>query len=151
MATVMEYTLMTLRSQLVCQCLLMVNLTFIVACRLLLVRLAEMKDNKLSLQDVATSRQVSSVLTRVQASDNFRNLFEVPVLFYVLCTICLTLASLPKWLIVGGWFFVALRYFHSWIQCTYNRVIDRFICFFSSFLILQALWVGVFLTFQPSM
>lgn len=44
-------------------------------------------------QSIATSRAISSTLEDTAPADNFRNLFEVPVLFFV---VCLTLLSLDR-------------------------------------------------------
>jgi hypothetical protein len=121
----------------------MVVLVFVVGCRLLLVRIEEMRDKRLSLQQAANSLQAGNHFTNVQASDNFKNLFEVPVLFYALCAVAINVSVVPQWLVSGGWVFVVLRGIHSFIQCTYNNVGHRFLAFFSSFLLIVALWVGL--------
>jgi hypothetical protein len=40
-----------------------------------------------------------------------------------------------------AWGFVLLRVIHSIVQCTYNRVIHRFIAYFMSCLFLLFMWV----------
>jgi hypothetical protein len=44
---------------------------------------------------------------------------------------------------MGAWLYVALRYVHSFIHLTYNRVIHRFAVYVLSTVILFMLW-GVF-------
>ena len=134
---------MTFTVHFIFQCVAMVALIFIVGCRLLIVRIKEIQDKRLSLQNVANSLQVSTHLMNVQASDNFKNLFEVPVLFYALCAVAINLSTVPQWIVYGGWVFVILRIVHSFIHCTYNNVGHRFVAFLISFLLVIGLWLGL--------
>jgi len=86
---------------------------------------------------------VAARLERVQAADNFKNLFEVPVLFYALSATALALGNIAQWLVIGAWGFVALRYLHSLVQCTYNKVTHRLLAFLSSSLLLVGMWIAV--------
>jgi hypothetical protein len=135
---------MTPTQQLVAALLAMVVLAFAVGMRLLAVRIAEMRARRVHPQAVATSLQVSVALQNVQAADNFRNLFEVPVLFYALCATSLALNHVPMWLPFAAWAFVLLRYAHSIIQCTYNKVMHRFVVFITGFALLVATWMAFF-------
>ena len=118
----------------------MVAITAVVWVRLYVQRIREMRHRGISPGQLATSRQAASTLQDTTAADNFRNLFEVPVLFYVLC---LTLYATHRGGVVllgGCWLFVALRAAHSAIQCTYNKVMHRFYVYFVSTVLLFALW-----------
>lgn len=57
---------------------------------------------------------------------NFVNLFEMPILFYVLCGLFIMTGSGDQLSLAFAWGFVATRAVHSFIQCTYNKVIHRF-------------------------
>ena len=57
----------------------MVLLTFFVGLRLFAVRVREMREQRIHPQTASTSLQMASQLQNVQAADNFKNLFEVPV------------------------------------------------------------------------
>lgn len=127
-------------------CLALVLLTFVVGGRLLYTRVSEMKEKKIHPQKAATSLQMAAQLVNVQAADNFRNLFEVPVLFYALVAVALATHHTPGWLVVGVWAYVALRVVHSFIHCTYNKVMHRLLAFLTSFGLLVALWVGFVVT-----
>ncbi len=124
---------MTNTAFLVASCLAMVLLTFAVGLRLLLVRMSEMREKRVPPQSASTSLQVAAKLQNVQAADNFKNLFEVPVLFYALCGVALALSHVPGWLVAGAWLFVLLRVVHSLIHCTYNKVMHRFPVFMAGF------------------
>jgi hypothetical protein len=121
----------------------MVGLTALVWVKLYADRLREMRARRISPQSVATTRAAASKLENTNAADNFRNLFEVPVLFYVWCiAIALTGGSTPG-LVVAAWTYVGLRALHSLIQVTYNRVIHRFLAYVASTLLLFGLWAAL--------
>lgn len=124
----------------------MVLITFFVGLRLFAVRVREMREQRIHPQTASTSLQMASQLKNVQAADNFKNLFEVPVLFYALCAVALATAHVPAWLALGAWLFVLLRLAHSINHCTYNKVMHRFPVFMLGFAVVVALWVGFFVT-----
>ena len=118
----------------------LVALTCIVWLRLYQTRLGEMNVKRIHPQKVALSKDMN-LLEDTRAADNFRNLFELPVLFYLALIVAgLTGMASPVFLFLA-WTFVALRYLHSYIHCSYNRVKDRFTAYLLSSLSLWALWV----------
>jgi hypothetical protein len=135
---------------LLASCLAMVLLTFAVGARLLFVRVKEMREKRVHPQSASTSLLMAAKLQNVQAADNFRNLFEVPVLFYALVAVALATSHTPGWLVAGAWMFVFLRAVHSYIHCTYNKVMHRFPVFLLGFGIVVALWAAFFFTMPRS-
>lgn len=69
---------------------------------------------------------------------NFRNLLELPVLFYVLCIYLYVTSSVDAIYLALAWAFVALRVVHSLIHCTSNTVMARFLVYAAGAL---ALWL----------
>lgn len=121
--------------------LAMVGLTLVVWLRMYVVRIGQMRRDRIHPQAVATSAQASARLTQSSAADNFRNLFELPVLFY-LGLIVAAFANLADALTLGlAWLFVITRIVHSAIQCGYNKVMHRFFAYVSGALALWALWI----------
>lgn len=120
----------------------MAMLTFAVGLRMVRDRVAEMRAQRIHPQSVPTSSQLYARLQDIRSADNYRNLFEVPILFYALCALALANPPVPGWLAVGAWAFVAIRTAHSVVQCTYNKVMHRFPLFLASFLLLAVLWVA---------
>ena len=119
----------------------LVLLTAIVWVRLYVERLREIRQRRINPQSLATSAAAGQTLQRVQASDNFRNLFEVPVLFYALCAVLApTEYGSSTVFVAGAWLYVALRYVHSLIHLTYNRVTHRFAVYALSTVVLFILW-----------
>lgn len=108
--------------------LAMVALTLVVWLRLYAVRLPEMRRSRIDPQQLAGSAD-KHLLKDTRASDNFINLFEVPVLFYVLVLTTIAAGVDDAWLPGLAWAFVGLRAIHSLIQCSYNRVVHRFIAY----------------------
>ena len=72
---------------------------------------------------------------------NFTNLHEIPVLFYLLGVLVITL-NINSPLINGlAWGFVALRMVHSTIHISYNNAKHRFYPYLFSALILLVMWL----------
>ena len=131
---------MTPSGSLVLSCAAMVLLTGIVAVRMLLARIHEMKTRRIHPQTVANSRQAAEKYQQIQASDNYRNLIEMPVLFYLVCALVLALNKADGAYALGAWAYVLLRYAHSFIHVTYNQVMHRFAAFLASGVVLAVLW-----------
>ena len=122
--------------------LTMVFLTFAVWFYLYVLRIAETKHLITNLDDLQTRTQVGKLLTVSAAtSDNLKNLFEMPVLFYLAAMLAMVLLIQDALLIQLAWGFVILRIVHSVIHCTYNRVMHRFIAYLASCLFLILMWI----------
>jgi hypothetical protein len=127
---------------LVAACTTLVALTFVVGLRMFFVRISEMRAKRIHPQSVALSAQRSQKLEDARASDNYNHLFELPVVFYVLCVVAIAASHIPAWLPALAWLFVALRIVHSAIQCTYNKVVHRFSVFLAGFFLVFAMWAA---------
>ena len=83
-------------------------------------------------------------------SNNFKNLFELPVLFYALCLYLFVTATVESVDVVAAWLFLVFRAVHSAVHCTVNIVIVRFLAYCAAalalwFMLGRAIW-GVFQT-----
>lgn len=74
-------------------------------------------------------------------SDNFKNLFEIPVLFYALVLYLFTTQQVDGIYVSAAWIFVIFRIFHSLVHCTVNIVMLRFYLYLCSTL---AVWFIAF-------
>ena len=126
--------------------LAMVVLTFAVGLRMLYSRVQEMRQKRLHPQKAATSKTMAANLEDIQAADNYRNLFETPVLFYALVACAVAAAYAPPWLVIGAWCYFGLRVVHTIIHCTYNNVMHRLAAFAIGFVLLVGLWIAFVLT-----
>ena len=121
----------------------LVALTMAVAVRMYVVRIGEMLERRISPQSIATSRAAAERLENTGPADNFRNLFELPVLFHALCLALYVTDRVTTTQLVLAWIFVALRVVHSAIHVTYNRVMHRFRAYVLGMACLFVMW-GVF-------
>lgn len=129
--------------------LCLVLLTMLVWLTLFLRRIPYMQKNNINPQALDTPDKKHQVLPDniEQPAHNLANLFEIPVIFYVLCLIMMQLNIQSELLVGLAWGFVITRVIHSAIQCTYNLVMHRFIVFTVSSLIL---W-GMLLAFMAKL
>jgi hypothetical protein len=118
----------------------LVGLTFGVWIFLYVQRLTELRVRRIDPQALSRSAQRNATLENTSGADNFRNLLELPVLFYVLCLVLLATGSVTAEYVYGAWAYVALRALHSAIHCTYNRVVHRFTAYVLSSLLLFGMW-----------
>lgn len=106
-------------------------------------RLGELRSRRIHPQQVATSKQMSETLQNTQSADHFRNLFEVPVLFYALCGFIALTRMTTLLLLACAWGYVVLRAAHAYIHLSHNKVVRRFQTFVASTIVLYVMW-GVF-------
>ena len=106
----------------------MMVLTMVVWVVLYARRIPAMRRANRPVQEYTTpERGVQQLPEQVNyASNNFKNLFELPVLFYGLCLYFHVTGQVTGVEIVAAWLFVGFRALHSAIHCTVNIVIARF-------------------------
>ena len=73
-------------------------------------------------------------------SDNLKNLFEIPVLFYALALYLFVTQQVDALYVGAAWIFVVFRVLHSVVHCTVNVVMVRFYLYLISTL---AVWLMV--------
>ena len=78
------------------------------------------------------------------ASRHLINLYEAPVLFYTISIIAYVTQVGGFAVVALAWAYVLLRYLHSYVHLTSNRVLLRFRVFAASQVILIAIWIVVF-------
>ena len=118
----------------------MAALTFVVWLRMYFMRVGEMRRERVHPQSVALSAQMAERLKDTRAADNFRNLFELPVLFYLALAVAVQTGQVTDITLALAWLFVVLRVAHSAIHCTYNTVYHRFYAYLAGGLVLWLLW-----------
>jgi hypothetical protein len=122
--------------------LVMVLLTFIVWVYMYVLRLSEISHKSIDPQDLRDRNQAQQLLTdSANPSNNLKNLFEMPVLFYLAVMLSLVLLIQDRLLVQLAWGYVALRILHSVVHCSYNRVVHRFTAYALSCLFLLLIWI----------
>lgn len=118
--------------------LAMVALTFIVWGVMYVLRLGYITAKKLDVQSLSSPEKMSAALPEHvnNAANNLRNLFEVPVLFYVVCVYITLVGISSPTLVTLAWAYVSLRALHSLVHCSLNIVKLRFTFYFASCVVL---------------
>jgi hypothetical protein len=122
---------------------LMVLLTFIVGCIVVKSSFASVKKGEVKANyfRLMQGQEVPTFIT--QSTRNFNNQFEIPVLFYVVVTLYISLAIDSTVALVFAWLFVVLRCVHTYIHLTYNHILHRMSVFWAAFLCVVVLWVNL--------
>ncbi len=100
--------------------------------------LAWSRASRIAKQGISEIRKTGFPTHVVNAGDNFKNQFEVPVLFYALCLFFFVTNGVTQLVLIAAWVFVIARILHALVQLTKNVIFPyRFGAFFiSSFSIL---------------
>lgn len=105
----------------------MVFLTLVVWVYMYIHRISFITSKKLTPKDLTPSAFAQiSPSTVANPSDNFKNLFEIPVIFYVLVLYLFITKQVDAVYVNAAWVFVVFRALHSAVHCTFNRIILRF-------------------------
>ena len=121
--------------------LIQVFLTFLVWFRMYYQRINEMKEKNIEPQELATREKGRQLMIDSAASsDNLRNQFEMPVLFYLAIVLALNLMWQDPMLVTFAWLFVAFRTAHAIVHTTYNAVMHRFWMYLFSCFALLGMW-----------
>ncbi len=119
-----------------------VLLTAIVWFWLFITRIAEMKRSRINPQKLATAVAGADLLKSVAGpADNFKNLFETPVLFYVAVITLYVTQMVDAVFLTLAATFVLFRYIHSFVHITYNNVMHRFKVYMLATLTLWIIWI----------
>jgi hypothetical protein len=65
-------------------------------------------------------------------SDNLKNLFEIPTLFYALVLYLYVTNQVDSTFVAAAWVFAVFRVLHSAVHCTINVIVIRFWLYFVS-------------------
>ncbi|GMG86924.1 MAPEG family protein [Biformimicrobium ophioploci] len=119
----------------------MVLLTFIVTTVTLSARIKSVKSGRVSLSYYRLMQGQDLPDSVTKSSRHFGNLFEIPVLFYVVATLFVVLGIEDRLAVGIAWAFVAARCIHALIHLTYNNVLHRLYAFMAGNVCVLALWV----------
>jgi hypothetical protein len=105
-----------------------VFLTLVVWVYMYIRRIAFITANNIRSQDLAVPGALAQISPPAisNPSDNLKNLFEIPVLFYALTLYLFITKQVDTLYVDAAWVFVAFRVLHSVVHCTFNLVMLRF-------------------------
>ena len=106
----------------------MMLLTLVVWVYMYIRRIHFLQSNDIQPGQISTPEALARLTPPAVAtpSDNLKNLFELPVLFYGLCLVLFATGQVDGGYVAAGWAFVAFRALHSAVHCTFNHIMMRF-------------------------
>jgi hypothetical protein len=105
-----------------------IGLTFCVWVYMYVKRIAFIRGQGLTPEEMAIPGRLAELSPPdvSNPSDNFKNLFEMPVIFYALALALYASGRVDLTYLTAAWVFVAFRVLHSIMHCTANVVMVRF-------------------------
>lgn len=125
----------------------LVSLTFFIVIRLGLVRVRAVRQDGLNPGYFKYNRGGKPPEYMLRTEQNYTNLFELPILFYVAVIIAYITASVDLANILLAWLFVITRFIHTYSHLLHNKLLLRRKIFLYSSLVLIILWVKLFIQF----
>lgn len=118
----------------------MALLTLFVALRMLLLRIQSVRSGKLTVGYFRLNEggEVPDDLAR--ATQHYDNLFEMPVLFYLIVVVLFMTSSVNILFVILAWSYVGFRIAHAYVHMTYNNVIHRKNVFLLGTFVLYSMW-----------
>jgi hypothetical protein len=116
-----------------------VVLTFFVWVYMYIRRISFIRSNDISPEELAVPGALAQVSPPgvSNPSDNLKNLFEIPVIFYAVALYLFVTNQVDATYVTAAWVFVGFRALHSAVHCTINLVMLRFYLYLLSTL---AVW-----------
>jgi len=108
--------------------------------------LAYSRVSRIAKQGMGEIRKTGFPVHVNNASDNFKNQFEIPVVFYALCVFFVVTNGVTQAVLIAAWVFVVARLLHALIQLTKNIIFPyRFLSFLVSALAVTAMTILAFI------
>lgn len=121
----------------------MVVLTCVVLGAMFRTRVKAVKSGQVSAAFFKLYRGEEEPEASVLLSRHFKNLFEAPTLFYVVCLAAMTIGQSALVLHLLAWMYVLLRVAHAYIHIVRNKLRLRIYVYFASWIVLFLMWVFV--------
>jgi len=123
----------------------LVALVAIIWFSMVFARTAHIRRNPPRAEDFASGENALRYFQPVEMpSNNFSNLFEMPVLFFALVPLLMITHQGNHIQVMLAWVYVALRALHSFIHIVVRKVVLRATVYWLSCAVLIAMWVGFF-------
>jgi hypothetical protein len=105
-----------------------VFLTLLVWVYMYIRRISFITSKNLSQKDLAVPGALAQIPppSVSNPSDNLKNLFEIPIIFYAIVLYLFITKQVDTIYVNAAWVFVVFRALHSAVHCTFNLIILRF-------------------------
>ncbi|MBO1924977.1 MAPEG family protein [Thiomicrorhabdus sp. 6S3-12] len=121
--------------------LVMLGLTFYTGLRMLFLRFKAVAHEGLNPRYFLHNRGGKLPDTLTQTEQHYQNLFELPILFYLLVLSVYVTQSLDPLQLVLGWLFVVSRLWHTTVHLGANNLAKRRKAFLFGGLVLILCWI----------
>jgi hypothetical protein len=131
----------------------MMLLTLVVWLYMYVRRIGFIMKNKINSQELAAPGALAQISPPgvSSPSDNLKNLFEIPVVFYAVALFLYSTSQVDAIYVGAAWIFVAFRILHSAVHCTFNLVILRFFLYLAATLTVWFIVIRAALKFTGAM
>ncbi len=119
----------------------MVVLTVVILVKLFRSRVQAVKDEKISAAFFRTYQGEDEPDSTIKLSRHFKNLFEAPTLFYVVCLAAMSLHQVTLAFVLLAWTYVLARIAHAFVHVGRNRLGKRIQAYMLSWIVLFSMWL----------
>lgn len=121
----------------------MVGLIFIVFLTMFVTRAGHIRRNPPTSGEFDSGEAALRYFSPIEMpANNYRNLFEMPVLYFALVPLLLLTDQASGVQVALAWVYVALRCLHSFVHIGPKKVPVRALLFALSAMVLMAMWIG---------
>jgi hypothetical protein len=119
----------------------MVLLTFVVLVIMFRSRVRAVREGLVPVTYFRLYQGAAEPESTAKPARHFANLFEAPLLFYVVCLAAMVLHFTGIGMQALAWMYVAARIMHAYIHLGGNRLRWRMRIYFLSWIVLLSMWV----------
>ncbi len=122
----------------------MAFLTLTIGLRMLKLRIKAVKEGAINPAYFRLNRGGKLPEYLAKSTQHYDNLFEMPILFYVVVVLVYVTGHVDPIYLVSAWLFLIARVVHAVIHVTYNNVQHRRNAFLMGTLVLYGIWGRLF-------
>ena len=119
----------------------MAFLTFILGFSVLFTRISSVQNGVVNIDFYKIFQGGEPPESVIKTTRHWANLYEAPILFYIVCALILIAGIQSNILVWLAWAYVVIRFAHSAIHLTYNEVYHRLTMFLLSQTVLIIMWI----------
>lgn len=123
----------------------MVILTYVVAGIMLKTRVQAVREG-MDVRYFKTYNHGQPPEQVLRVDRHYTNLFELPLLFYVGCTVAMLVSATGFWINFWAWLFVIARVLHAFIHIRTNKIPHRMRAFGLGALAILGLWIQIIIS-----
>lgn len=120
-----------------------VLLVYVIAFLTVRARVQAVRNRKISINYFKLMQGEEVPDTVIKTTRHFNNMFEMPVLYFVVCSLYLALNIDSQIALYLAWMFLGFRIVHAYIHITYNNSMHRLGAFMGGNVCILVLWLNL--------